>query len=201
VNIRPKNRNTSGNYPIYGRVSSHALVIFIFFSFILGVSGIFLTDKIKSISVSLNDAVSRAQPISAMSYEMEINAIGSGTGVLKYLLNPQPDFIARFREDSEEFMSFLTRYKILSQTQQEKEYGKKVEGLFKAYVELGVQLIDNKNSEIAIRVDLTRSKERIEPFLKAAPTFNNDIFSAETEAMWNNLRANLAHIIHNYRRI
>ena len=148
MNIRPKNRNTSGNYPIYGRVSSHALVIFIFFSFILGVSGIFLTDKIKSISVSLNDAVSRAQPISAMSYEMEINAIGSGTGVLKYLLNPQPDFIARFREDSEEFMSFLTRYKILSQTQQEKEYGKKVEGLFKAYVELGVQLIDNKNSEI-----------------------------------------------------
>ena len=62
-------------------------------------------------------------PVSAAAYEMEINTIGTGLGVLKYLTTGDPAYQDRVRKDSTDFQQFHNQYMELAETDKEKELG------------------------------------------------------------------------------
>jgi PAS domain S-box-containing protein len=98
----------------------------------------------------LDHVTTVAEPLSAAAYEMEINVIGSGMGVLKYLDQPNPAFLARVAEDRAEFENFHAQYMRLAPTVAARRLGEEVRRIFNAYSALGDELIDAKNREIEL---------------------------------------------------
>ena len=65
------------------------------------------------------------EPTSAAAYEMEINAIGTGLGVLKYLQTGDEIHRQRVAKDEADFERFKAQYDLLAETPRGKELGQK----------------------------------------------------------------------------
>ena len=153
-----------GDHPsrgiVYYLAIAFGLLVATFF-----IGGGFIFMNLQSIRTDFNTIVNFSQPISASAYEMEINVIGSGMGVLKYLQDPKPEYWDRFEEDKKEFSQFLNTYFALSRTQEQKDLGRTVKGLFEEYSSLGLELMQTKNKTDRNLLDFNRLARDMELLL------------------------------------
>ncbi len=94
---------------------------------------------------AMHEVADVEEPTSAAAYEMEINVIGTGLGVLKYLDTGDPQYRDRVEKDEADFVRFKARYDQLAETAAGKELGNKVGVLFGEFVQLGRVLMDQRD--------------------------------------------------------
>ena len=94
---------------------------------------------------AMHEVAEVEEPTSAAAYEMEINVIGAGLGVLKYLDTGDPQYRDRVEKDEADFVRFKARYDQLAETSVGKELGNKVSVLFEEFVQLGGVLMDSRD--------------------------------------------------------
>ena len=120
---------------------------------VMGTAGILLVGLLSMVVIygALRTArkamheVADVEELSSAAYEMEIDMIGTGMGVLKYLDTGDPQFLARMEKDEADFERFKTRYEQLAETPKGKELGNKVGALFQEFVQLGRVLMDQRD--------------------------------------------------------
>ena len=113
---------------------------------ILGTAGILLVGLLSMLVIygalrtaqrAMHEVAEVEEPTSAAAYEMEINVIGTGMGVLNYLDTGDPQFRARVEKDEADFERFKARYDQLADTPAGKELGNKVGALFPGVRSIG----------------------------------------------------------------
>jgi len=95
----------------------------------------------------LKEIIEVKEPISAAAYEMEINAIGTGLGVLKHLSIGNPESRKRVEKDEADFKEFHAKYMRIAKTRKEKELGEQVGSLYRKYIALGKTLMNKKDHQ------------------------------------------------------
>ncbi len=102
---------------------------------------------LRTVEQALYEVTNVRQPTSAAAYEMEINVIGTGLGVLKYLDTGDPKYRDRVAKDTADFAHFHAQYNGLSQTARSKTLGEQVEALYREFRTLGQTLMDRKDQQ------------------------------------------------------
>jgi len=109
--------------------------------FIMVLSGFIVITRLGLIKTNLNEIVHVATPISTAAYEMEINLIGTGFGLLGYLEDRDPEHLNRIKEDIKDFKEFQNIHKSLSTTIKSKELSVQINERFKHYTTLAYEII------------------------------------------------------------
>ena len=121
---------------------------------VLGSAGVLLVGLLSMLVIygalrtarkAMHEVADVEEPTSAAAYEMEINVIGTGLGVLKYLDTGDPQYRDRVEKDEADFHRFKVRYDQLAETAAGKELGNKVGVLFGEFVQLGRVLMDQRD--------------------------------------------------------
>ncbi len=105
------------------------------------------------------------EPTSAAAYEMEINAIGTGLGVLKYLQTGDAVHRRRVAKDEADFERFKAQYDRLAQTTRGKELGKQVSLLYQEYKALGDTLMDQADRREKLSASIGDNFEQLDEIL------------------------------------
>ena len=86
---------------------------------VLGAAGVLLVGMLSMVVIygalrtaqrAMHEVAEVEEPTSAAAYEMEINVIGAGLGVLKYLDTGDPQYRDRVEKDEADFERFKARY-------------------------------------------------------------------------------------------
>ena len=96
-----------------------------------------LYQALSTVKHALSKVTEVEEPTSAAAYEMEINVIGAGLGVLKYLDTSDPQYRERVAKDAEDFARFKAPYDRLAETAQGKALGEQVEEIYHEFLTLG----------------------------------------------------------------
>lgn len=104
-------------------------------------------------------------PQSAAAYEMEINVIGTGMGVLKYLDTGDPRYRDRVAKDHADFNRFLAGYEQLANSAKEKALAERVAGLYRDYHVVGEILLDIKDEQEALSKAVAENFAHMQPLL------------------------------------
>ena len=72
------------------------------------------------VSRSLERVTTVEQPLSEAGYEMEINTVGTGLGVFKYLETGDKGYLRRVRDYSADFRRFHAQYERLASTPEDR---------------------------------------------------------------------------------
>lgn len=107
------------------------------------------------------------EPTAAAAYEMEINVLGVGMGVLRYLETPEPENRQRVDNDNQDFRQFHAQYAELATTAQAKALADRVAGMYDTFFELGATLIAARDREEALITTVTRNVERMDDIIDA----------------------------------
>ena len=99
----------------------------------LGFVGIALDYNYRAIDGRVDQIVSVEEPISAAAHEMEINVLGAGLGVLRYVETGAPEHRARVVKDGNDFARFKAEYDRLATTTQQLEFGVRIASLHERY--------------------------------------------------------------------
>lgn len=83
------------------------------------IAGILVGREIEELRLSFVQLADIEHPRTAAAYEMEINVIGSGLGVAKYLHRPDPVHLMRVAKDQADFLRFVSQYKELANSDHE----------------------------------------------------------------------------------
>ena len=105
------------------------------------------------------------EPLSAAGYEMEINVIGTGMGVLKYLDTGDPQYRQRVTKDEADFTHFQARYEQLVETPQGKAHGQQLLTLYRQFVALGKTLMAAKDEQAARFATMAANFSRLDVLL------------------------------------
>ena len=150
---------------------------------ILGTAGILLVGLLSMLVIygalrtaqrAMHEVADVEEPTSAAAYEMEINVIGTGMGVLNYLDTGDPQFRARVEKDEADFERFKARYDQLADTPAGKELGNKVGALFQEFVQLGEVLMDKRDEHETLYRAIAENFEVIDGILDAEIQENLD---------------------------
>ena len=123
---------------------------------------------------AMHEVADVEEPTSAAAYEMEINVIGTGLGVLKYLDTGDPQYRDRVEKDEADFVRFKARYDQLAETAAGKELGNKVGVLFGEFVQLGRVLMDQRDERETLFRAIAENFEVIDGILDAEIQENLD---------------------------
>jgi hypothetical protein len=74
-------------------------------------AGLFVAGAARDLRGDVENVIEIDQPMAAASYEMEINAVGYGLGVLKYLQTGDVAGLERMANDRDDFARFLGAYR------------------------------------------------------------------------------------------
>jgi signal transduction histidine kinase len=104
----------------------------------------------------------KGHPVSAAAYELEINAIGTGLGVMKYMQTPLPEHRERVERDEREFARFKTQHDAFAATQREKLLADKIAALYGQFISLGKGLMRQKDEADALARTFTAEFQSID---------------------------------------
>ncbi len=107
----------------------------------------------------------RDQPKAAAAYEMEINIVGAGLGIFKYLRSPDPEHRARVADDSADFARFKSRYDRLTDSDAERRLSRRVGRLHRRFIALGERMMDREDRQQRRLRATTASFERLDELL------------------------------------
>ena len=106
-----------------------------------------------------------AEPTRAAAYEMEINVIGTGLEVLKYLQTGDDIHRQRVTEDEADFERFKTQYDLLAETSRDRELGDRVSLLYQEYMALGDTLMDQADRREVMFATIGENFEELDDIL------------------------------------
>jgi len=115
--------------------------------FIMILSGFIVISQLGSMKTNLNEIVNVATPVSAAAYEMEINLIGTGFGLLGYLEDRDPEHLDRIKEDIKDFKEFQNIHNTRSTTIKSKELSVQINERFTRYTQLAYKTIDLEDDQ------------------------------------------------------
>jgi diguanylate cyclase (GGDEF)-like protein len=113
--------------------------------------------SLNKVKKAMSEVTDIKEPISAAAYEMEINVISTGIGVLSYLDSRDAQARKWVEKDKVEFERFKTQYNQLAETQKAKELGKKLEYLYQNFITLGKTLMDKKDKQEVILASISNN--------------------------------------------
>ena len=105
------------------------------------------------------------EPTSAAAYEMEINVIHTGFGVLKYLQTGDEIHRQRVAKDEADFERFKAQYDRLAETPRGRELGAQVSLLYQEYKALGDTLMDQADRRELLSTTIGRNFEELDEIL------------------------------------
>lgn len=142
----------------FGRRSSVATTLwfgFVFMVLATAGTGIVSMLAMSDLAHTLSDVVEVSEPLSAAAYEMEINTIGAGMGVLKYLHQPVETHRDRFIKDQQDFAQYYERFATLVRKTDKAYLADDVQTHHARYSAVGNFLIGNKDSLVAASTALS----------------------------------------------
>lgn len=102
------------------------------------------------------------EPTSAAAYEMEINVLGTGMGVLSYLNTKAPQAREQVEKDRADFEKFCSQYNRLAKTKNAKDLGKKIDVFYQDFIFLGKTLMDKKDKQEVIVTKISQNFSTID---------------------------------------
>ena len=117
------------------------------------------------VQTSLREVIAKEHPLSAASYEMEINVVEIGMGILKYLETGDPRYRTRVEKDKADFARFQARYVALAATSQQQELSRQVRDLYQDYTTLSDMLLRHRDTQERRFVRLGEGFERLDQIL------------------------------------
>ena len=159
-----------------------------------------VTAAVGAISYSLTQSIDERvrvlteidEPTSAAAFEMEISAIGTGLGVLKYLDTGDPVFRESGANSQADFERSYELYVKLAKTTQEMELGTELSLLYEDYRALGESLMNRKDDEDALFATVAENFEQMDVIideelqagvdLNGPDGFQKSLVSAQMEA-------------------
>jgi signal transduction histidine kinase len=105
------------------------------------------------------------ESIGVSAYEMEINVVGTGLGVMMYLESGEPQHRLRVENDAADFQRYLTRYRELAVTDRDKELSRQVGLIFGEYESIAEVLMDTKDHQRLLLVQIGENVARIDEII------------------------------------
>jgi len=130
--------------------------------------GLSLTQSHQAIERDLELIATVEEPESAAAYEMEINILGAGLAVKKYVLTGDPKHRERLAKDEADFERYRAEYERLSDNPAEKELGRTIDALHKSYRETGRLLLDLRDRREALHARLSAEIEAFDRLFASA---------------------------------
>ncbi len=155
------------------------------------VGGLVLALAARSAHRYVERVVEVDQPKAAAAYEMEINVVGYGLGVLRYLQAADPVGRARMADDRADFMRFHERYQSLASSAVERDFSARILAQFTAYDALGEQLVDRRDRREVHEAALVASEGELDRALDAAGL---DALEDQTESLVSEVMATIGRI-------
>ncbi len=112
--------------------------------------------------------------VSEAAYEMEINMVGTGLGVLKYLETGDPRYRERFENDADDFERFRSRYESRVESEEGQELGTEIGLLYGEYRTSGEGLMDGKDNQDELSSKINGDREEADAILDEAIQANVD---------------------------
>lgn len=100
---------------------------------------------LRSLQDDLRNVVNSAQPLSSAAYEMEINALGAGFSVVKYLNQPDQQFVIRFEDDIGDFWRYHNIYLKLSSDEAYRKLATDIAASYAQYIALGREVMARRD--------------------------------------------------------
>ena len=122
----------------------------------------------------LAELVSVEKPVDDAAHEMEINAIGTGLGILQYVSTGDPAYRERVADDEADFERFEAVHDRLSETREEREAGDRLRSLYDEYRALGDDLMADKDRQSALTARLEEGYSELDAILDAGIQANVD---------------------------
>lgn len=116
----------------------------IFFSVILAF-GLITDHNISKIERNLRELLSNEGPENAAAYEMEINTLGIGLSVLRYLDTGDPHQRRRVEKDIANFQKFKEQYDSLAEDEYGRELSRRTGLLYDEYKTIGLALMNERD--------------------------------------------------------
>ena len=112
--------------------------------------------------------------VSEAAYEMEINMVGTGLGVLKYLETGDPRYRERFENDADDFKRFRSRYESRVESEEGQELETEIGQLYGEYRTSGEGLMDGKDNQDELSSKVNGDREEADAILDEAIQANVD---------------------------
>lgn len=106
------------------------------------------------VTTNVEELANIEEPLTASTYEMEININGIGLEVLKYLATKNPHYRNQALQDDKDFRAFHRRYMQLSKTERQRALGDEIGSRYRDFWFLGEALLEYQD-------ELTPSVERL----------------------------------------
>ena len=119
------------------------------------------------------------QPTNAAAYEMEINTIGSGIAVLKYLDTGEAKYRERLAKDEADLTKFKGQYDRLVGTEMGKELGRNFAVLYLEFKTIGKILMDQRDEQELIFNKIGEEFETLDQIIDEKLQANIDRRGAE----------------------
>ena len=123
-------------------------------------TGLAVGANIRAIDNSFGELVGVENPTAVAAYEMEINTVEIGRGVLDYLSTGDPETREQVESDQADFEQFKAQYDELVESREGREQGDRLDRLYEEYTGLGTALMDastGQNGAAGVpRADLER---------------------------------------------
>jgi len=129
------------------------------------VSMLIVYGGLSTLQKSVHKLADIEEPAAAAAYEMEINVLGLGMGVLKYLEGHDPRDRQRVQKDQADFEKFHAEYVRLAKTPQHRELADRMAALYRDFKALGETMMHNKDVEEAVFVVMGQNLERIDDII------------------------------------
>src|SRR5918992_566588 len=107
------------------------------------------------------------EPLNASTYEMEINVNGIGFQVLKYLATGKEYYRSQVIRDNDDFNGFHRRYMALAKTEDKRQLGEKIRGLYTLFWGLAEGLMHRRDERERLFETVTHRLEEIDRMLEA----------------------------------
>ena len=132
---------------------------------IFAISGLVTITQIRNIGKNLDEIIQVEEPTSAAAYEMEINLIGTGFGLLGYLEDRDPKHLERIKGDVDDFGRFQKQYSALAETEKGKELGDKLKNEYDKFKVLAYKIIELEDEQDTKLVALFKNHDEMDDLL------------------------------------
>ena len=152
---------------------------------VLAISGGLSMVQLGYIRGSLAEITDVEEPTSNAAYEMEINLIGTGFGVLGYLEDHDPEHLNRIEKDKNDFADFQAQYYDLSETEKGRTLGDTINKEFAKYTGIADDLIKLEDEQTqkmnSLLNNLSEMDEILDKKLQASIDQNDPLVLEKTQ--------------------
>jgi len=100
----------------------------------------------RAVDGRIESALRVEEPKNAAAHELEINVLGTGLGVWKYLSTGAPEHRARVEKDKADYRRFRASYAELATTEAERDLGARLDALYEPYAALCSTLMETRDA-------------------------------------------------------